>query len=210
MRSDSKPDSVFFIGVTGGSGAGKTVFAKRLREAFGVNFSQIISQDAYYYDQRQKFDSEGGSINFDVPESIEFDLLQNHLHQLQLGFPIQIPVYNFSTHQRMPVKTTITPTDIIIVEGGLILTQPSIREMLTESVFLDTPEEIRLQRLIRRDVLERGRSIEGILTRFRNHAKPMHEKYIEPARSLASYCVYDERSYYGVIEELVENLGVDS
>ncbi len=210
MRSDSKPESVFFIGVTGGSGAGKTVFAKRLREAFGLDFSQIISQDSYYLDQSDNFDEEGGAVNFDIPESIDFDLMLQHLLQLQLGFPVQAPTYNFSTHQRLDSTMYIIPTDIIIVEGGLILTQPRIKELLTESVFLDYPEEVRLERMLKRDILERGRDKEGIFARFRNHVKPMHERYIEPVKSLASYRVTDDASIHKTIDELVENLGVDS
>lgn len=210
MRSDSKPESVFFIGVTGGSGAGKTVFSKRLREAFGMDFCQVISQDFYYLDQSDNFDKEGGAINFDIPESIDFNLLRQHLLQLQLGFPVHAPIYNFATHQRLSTKMCITPADIIIVEGGLILTQPEVRELLTESVFLDLPEEVRLERLLARDISERGRDKQGILTRFSNHVKPMHKRYIEPIKSLASYHVYDESSIHVVIDELVEKLGVDS
>jgi uridine kinase len=210
MRSDSKPESVFFIGVTGGSGAGKTFFASHLREAFGREFSQIISQDSYYCDQSQKFDCEGGAVNFDIPESIDFNLLHQHLVQLQQGLAVQVPIYDFCSHQRLSQTLRIFPTDIMIVEGGLILTQPEIRDILTEVVFLDIREELRLERLIKRDILERGREREGVLKRFYAHVRPMHERYIEPNKSFASYLVEDERNILKVIENLVENLGVDS
>lgn len=210
MRFDAKPESVFLIGITGGSCAGKSAFAQRLRDALGKDYSSILSQDSYYYDQSVQFDRDGGIINFDDPTSIDFDLLHRHLLQLQCGKPVEVPLYDFKTHSRLSSTKLTFPTDIILLEGTLILTQPKIVELLSESVFLDTPETVRLRRRIKRDVSERARTREGILCQFQNHVKPMHERYIEKSRSLATYQVFDNRSAQQTIEELVEKLGIDS
>ncbi len=210
MRSDSKPESVFLIGVTGGSCAGKSTFAQRLRDALGLEYCSILSQDSYYYDQRVRFDHDGGIVNFDDPASIDFGLLRQHLLQLQRGDPVAVPVYDFLTHRRLSEHVQMFPTDIVLVEGALILTQPLIVELLTESIFLEAPESIRLERRIKRDLTERGRTMEGILYQFNNHVRPMHSRFIEPSAALATYRVHDEETMQEVIVELVDKLGIDS
>lgn len=176
MRSDSKPESVFIIGIAGGSCSGKSTFAKLLREALGINYCGVLSQDSYYFDQSHHFDTDGGAVNFDHPDSIDFKLMREHLLQLQRGEIIEIPIYDFTYHQRLVVTEKVYPADVILLEGTLILTQPPIVELLSESVFLETPEAIRLQRRLLRDSQERGRTREGILMQFQNHVKPMHDQ----------------------------------
>lgn len=210
MRCNHRPESVFFIGIAGGSCACKSTFARRLCEAFGADYCRILDQDSYYRDQSSRFDYDGGSVNFDDPSSIDFDLLHRHLLQLQRGEPIDVPIYDFATHQRLSASVQMYPTDIILVEGALILTQPPIMELLTESVFMDAPESMRLERRIKRDTLERGRTREGVLAQFYNHVKPMHDRYIEPSKRLATYIINGEAAMQETIEDLVSKLGIDS
>jgi uridine kinase len=210
MRWDSKPEAIFFIGITGGSCAGKSTFARRLRDELGSEYCSILCQDSYYHDQSARFDYEGGAVNFDDPASVDFELLHRHLLQLQSGQPINVPIYDFTTHTRLAETIHLFPTDIILVEGALILTQPKIVELLTESIFLDAPEAVRLERRLYRDIVDRGRTREGVMCQFNNHVKPMHDRYIEPSRSLATYQVHSEDSISHAIAELIEKLGVDS
>lgn len=210
MRFESRPESIFLIGVTGGSCAGKSTFARRLRDGLGLEYCNIVYQDSYYRDQSARFDRDGGTINFDDPGSIDFELLYQHLLQLQCGKSINVPIYDFATHRRLPGSVLLNPVDIILLEGALILTQPQIVQLLTESVFLEADESIRLDRRIKRDMAERGRTREGILAQFHNHVKPMHDRFIEPAKSLATYLVHDDTSAQQTIEDLIDKLGIDS
>lgn len=210
MRFESKPESIFFVGITGGSCACKTTFARRLRDALGAEYCQTLCQDSYYRDQSARFDYDGGAVNFDDPSSIDFALLHQHLLQLQRGEPIQVPIYNFAIHQRLSEHVLMFPSEVILIEGTLILTQPKIVELLTESVFIDIPEEIRLERRIVRDMCERGRTRDSILMQFYNHVKPMHDRHVEPAKPLATYHVVDEVTMSAAITELVDKLGIDS
>lgn len=210
MRFDSRPESVFFIGVTGGSCAGKSTFARRLRDALGLKYCNILSQDSYYRDQSAHFDHDGGAINFDDPGSIDFDLLRKHLLKLQRGEPIDVPIYDFATHRRLRETVQMFPAEIILLEGALILTQPDIVPLLTESIFLDADESVRLDRRIKRDTVERGRTRKGILEQFCKHVKPMHDRFVEPSKALATYRVFDEQTAEETIVELVDKLGIDS
>ncbi len=210
MRFNSMPESVFFVGITGGSCAGKSTFAQHLREELGLEYCQILCQDSYYYDQSARFDRDGGAVNFDDPSSVDFPLLYQHLLQLQRGEPINVPIYDFATHRRLAESSPMLPTHVILLEGALILTQPQIVALLTESVYLDVPEPICLERRIKRDMSERARTRQGILDQFCNHVRPMHDRYIEPAKGLATYLVSNEFSAQEAIADLVDKLGIDS
>jgi uridine kinase len=209
MRFDIKPESVFFIGITGGSCAGKTEFAKRLQAALGCQFCNILNQDSYYLDQSAIFRGDG-SVNFDAPESIDFELLYQHLLKLQQNEPIPVPVYDFNAHKRLSEIRMLFSADIILLEGELILTQPEIRKLLTECVFIDVPEKVRLARRLQRDIWERGRQREGVLHQFNRHVQPMHQRFIEPTKKLATYVVSNDFTAGEVIADIVDKLGIDS
>ena len=194
------------IGIVGGSCSGKAYFAERLQEMLGFERCQIISQDWYYRDQSTHFDQDGGAINFDDPASIDFALLHQHLLQLKQHQSIHVPCYDFTTHKRLPHCEPLPAADIILVEGALILTQPAIVELLTESVFLNVAEPIRLARRIRRDTRHRGRTQAGVLEQFENHVKPMHDRWIEPSKALATYQVFDDQGIEETLQALVEKL----
>jgi uridine kinase len=180
------------IGVTGGSGSGKTTFAKRLSELLGPDLCTIIGQDSYYIDQSSKFDKDGGKVNFDHPDAIDFNLLEEHIISLKNGRDIAIPIYDFATHKRISDTQKLTPHPIILIDGILILSQENIRKHFDEAIFMDVPEEVRFDRRLNRDVNERGRTALGVYNQFINQVQPMHEQFVEPSKKFASKIVTTE------------------
>ena len=178
---------VYIIGVTGGSGSGKTFFANALHKNIGSENSFILLQDDYYKDQSDRFDCDGGSVNFDHPDSLDFDLLAAHLQELKNGRGIDIPQYDFKTHTRKSEVKNQSAKRVIILDGILILSQPKIRALLDDAIFVETPEDIRYERRLLRDTLERGRTEEGVKAQFDKQVKPMHDQFVEPSKKYASY-----------------------
>lgn len=173
------------IGVAGGSGSGKTTFARMLLENLGAENCVMIAQDSYYIDQSDKFDRDGGSVNFDHPDALEFSLLAKHLKQLKQGLAVEIPQYNFTTHTREDFTHLIEPKKIVLVDGILIFSQPDVIPHFDHKIYVDCPEDLRFQRRHDRDVVERGRSSEGISKQFYNQVKPMHDEFVEPSVEIA-------------------------
>lgn len=176
--------SSFLIAVCGGSASGKTTFARKLHTLL-KDKSSILYQDNYYIDQSDKFDCDGGSVNFDHPESLEFSLMAKHLKELKQGNQVQVPVYDFATHTRSESKLFFPVTPFVIVDGILILNDPELREIFDLKIFIDAPEEVRYQRRLKRDVEERGRTEEGVYNQFYKQVAPMHNMFVEPSKSHA-------------------------
>jgi uridine kinase len=187
--------------VAGGSGSGKTFFARALRQQLGAPVCELVYQDNFYIDQSARFDRDGGSVNFDHPDAIDFALLASCLRSLREGRPTTIPVYDFVTHSRAPTGLVVEPRPIILVDGILILHAPEVRELFDERVFFDTPEEIRYQRRLERDVKERGRKPEGVRAQFLAQVKPMHDLYVDPSKAHASRVVCDQGDFSNVLRE---------
>ncbi len=176
----------FIIGISGGSGSGKTFVANILAQKLGAENCLLIEQDSYYFDQSQHFDHDGGSVNFDHPNAIDFDLLAEHLNKLKEGKDIEIPVYDFATHKRLNKVVPANPKKVVIVDGILILHHEHVRKHFNESLFVFTPETVRFERRLNRDVIERGRTKEGVVQQFEKQVKPMHDKYVEPCKEFAT------------------------
>ena len=166
------------IGISGGSGSGKTTFARRLKEVFKDECS-IVSQDSYYIDQSHKFDKDGGAVNFDHPDSIDFKLLAEHILQLKNGNVVEIPQYDFVTHSRLNERIIFKPTKLILVDGILIFSKPEVKSLFDITIFIDCPEQLRFERRLNRDVKERGRTPQGVKDQFYNQVKPMHDEFVE-------------------------------
>jgi uridine kinase len=177
---------VHIIGVSGGSGSGKTYFAQHLTNLLGTENCLFIAQDHYYIDQSHRFDKDGGSVNFDHPDALDFNLLEKHLMALKNGLDIEIPIYDFATHKRLAETTYCSWKPIIIVDGILVLSRPNIRKHFHTSVFVETPENIRFERRLERDVKERGRTPEGVKAQFEKQVKPMHDEFVEPSKTFAN------------------------
>jgi uridine kinase len=173
------------VGISGGSGSGKTTFAHLLQESLGTESCSLLQQDSYYHDHGDSFDCDGGSVNFDHPDAIDFALLSRHLEELRTGLFVTIPVYDFATHRRLETTQILHARPLILVEGMLILSQKAVREALDVKVFIDAPEEVRLSRRLSRDALDRGRDPVGVKRQFTEHVKPMHDVFVEPSKTYA-------------------------
>lgn len=198
--------SILVIGVTGGSGSGKTTFARMLQANLGDQFCGLLHQDSYYRDMHEYFDRDGGRVNFDHPDSVEFELLVRHIKDLKAGFDIEVPIYDFTTHTRQFETKPFPCRPVLILDGILLLTQTELRPLLDFAFFVDTQEDLRFQRRLQRDVRERGRTPEGVREQFFNHVKPMHDLFVDPSRKFADRMISGEKSFGPVIDEIVFGL----
>jgi uridine kinase len=196
----------FILGVSGGSGSGKTTFAKRLQSRLGSEQCSIVAQDNYYYDQSERFDGDGGAVNFDHPNAIDFDLLAAHLEVLKRALQVEVPIYDFSTHKRLQETRHQKPTPVIIVDGILLLSQENVRKHFNASVFVDVPEKLRFERRLNRDVKERGRTPEGGKKQFESQVKPMHDLYVEPSKVYATNQIRSLDEFDNMLEYYVKLL----
>ena len=190
------------IGIAGGSGSGKTTLAKQIFNKFGEVQACLISQDSYYIDQSKNFDHDGGAINFDHPDALEFKLLAKNLNDLKHGKEIEIPIYDFATHKRLAETKHLTPKKIIIVEGILLFHHDFCCELLDQLVYVDAPEDIRFKRRLKRDTEERGRTEQGVHDQFFKQVKPMHDQFVEPCKKKANNIISGEKPYDEFIESL--------
>ncbi len=197
----------FLLGVAGGSGSGKTFFARALRQSLGAEKCEIIYQDNFYFDQSSKFDGDGGSVNFDHPDAIDFSSLASCLGVLRGGSACEIPVYDFVSHTRAADTLRVEPRPILIVDGILIFHSPAVRALFDEMIFFDTPEDIRYARRLERDVKERGRKPEGVRAQFLKQVKPMHDAFVEPSKTFATRVVCDRGEFSAVLREYTARLG---
>ena len=180
---------MLIIGIAGGTGSGKTTVVKKLLEKLPDNKVVILPQDSYYRDSSDKPIEERLEMNFDHPDSIEWELLVNHLKTLKSGKEIQQPIYSYLTCTRAKETIPVQPCKVVIVEGILILTSPELRDMLDLKVFVDADADDRLIRVINRDIVERGRSVNKVMERYEQTVKPMHLQFIEPTKRFANIIV---------------------
>jgi uridine kinase len=177
------------IGIAGGSGSGKTTVVNKIIETLPPRSVSIMSQDAYYWDNGNLSPEEKKLINFDHPDSIEWELLVRHLDRLMTGHAIEMPRYSYVECARSKKTTRIDPTRVIIVEGILILTHPELRNRFNIKVFVDADADDRLIRIMQRDILERGRNVEMVIRHYETFVKPMHLQFIEPSKRYADIIV---------------------
>jgi uridine kinase len=180
---------MLIIGIAGGTGCGKTTVVNKILNELPETEVGVISQDAYYKDTSHLSYEERISINFDHPRSIDFELLENHLKALKRGESIHQPVYSFVTHNRTGDTIVTHPRKVMIVEGILILTPPELREMFDIKIFVHADTDERLIRRLKRDISERGRDLNEVLSRYQNTLKPMHEQFIEPTKAYADIII---------------------
>lgn len=180
---------MLIVGIAGGTGSGKTTVVKKILKKLPKDEVAILSQDAYYKDNSHLPIEERQKINFDHPSALEFDLLVKHLKQLKKGEDIRQPQYSYITCSRLNETTLVKPTDVIIVEGILVLTNKVLRDLFDIKVFVYADADDRLIRVIRRDIIQRGRTVENVLDRYHDTVKPMHEQFIEPSKKYADLIV---------------------
>ena len=174
------------IGIAGGSASGKTSIAKAVYENFkGSHKTCIIKQDDYYKDQSHLSFEERVKTNYDHPFAFDNDLLVEQLHELKKGNTVAKPTYDYTIHNRSDVVETITPRDVYILEGLFVLYDENIRQLCDILVFVDTDADIRFIRRLRRDIEERGRSLDSVCEQYLNTVRPMHEQFVEPSKKYA-------------------------
>lgn len=177
------------IGITGGTGSGKTTVAEAIHSAFEGNSITMIMQDSYYNDQSHITFEERLKTNYDHPHSIDMDHLIRDLKSLMSGKSVDMPVYDFAEHTRKSETIHIVPTDIIIVEGILVLDDKNLRDLLDIKIYVDTDADIRILRRMQRDINERGRSMESVINQYLNVVRPMHEQFTEPTKRYADIII---------------------
>ena len=193
------------ISISGGSGSGKTTLARWVQERLGLK-TQILSQDHYYFDQSHRFDRDGGSVNFDHPSAIEWGLLEKHLQDLKKGKSIEVPRYDFATHSRLKEKDPFEPSDVVVVDGTLLLSQKELLDFFDIKVFLDVPESLRYESRLKRDVNERGRTPEGVQAQFMGQVKPMHDQYVQPSQRHADWILRSDQEIETFLKKLESDL----
>ena len=179
------------IGISGGTGSGKTRFTKELIERCDSNYVIYISQDSYYKDLSHMSYEERCNVNFDSPDSIDFKELYRDIKKLTDNNDADIPIYDYKRHKRMQETKKIKSKPIIIIEGIFSLYTPKVRDLIDCKIFVDTPADLRILRRAKRDINKRGRTIESIFLQYIKTVKPMHEKFIEPTKSYADIIVKD-------------------
>ena len=177
------------IGVGGGSGSGKTTVVNKIVESIGPNEILLIEHDSYYRDLRHIPLSERQKQNFDHPSSLETELLIRHLDALKTGYQIEIPVYDFVEHTRSIETILASPKKIILVDGILIFSEPKLRSKMDIKLFVDTDDDIRLLRRLKRDINERGRNFDGVLDQYERFVRPMHLEFVEPSKRYADIII---------------------
>ncbi|MDI1475306.1 uridine kinase [Polyangium sp. y55x31] len=177
------------IGVAGGSGSGKTTVARRIAEALPPAGVTILEHDAYYRDRGDISYEERCGLNFDHPESLETELLVEHLAALRRGESIDVPRYDFKTHRRAPDWRRVAPTPVVIVEGILVFVEAKLREQLDIKIYVDTDADIRAFRRIRRDIEHRGRTFESVREQYYRTVRPMHLMFVEPSKRWADVII---------------------
>ena len=180
---------MLIVGIAGGTGSGKTTVVRKVKEVFPSNEVIVLPQDAYYKDNSQITLEERQRINFDHPDSVEFQLLIDQLNKLKAGQDIEMPVYSYQTCLRSKETITIRPARVALVEGILILSDSGLRDMLDIKVFVDADADDRLGRVITRDIVERGRSVLKVLERYHDTVKPSHLQFIEPSKRYADIII---------------------
>lgn len=177
------------IGIAGGTGSGKSTFARKVAEALGASSVAFIDMDAYYHNYARLSLEERRTVNWDHPDSVDWDLLVAHLEALAAGQDIQKPQYDFVTHLRRDATVAVRAAEVVVIDGILLLTDPRVRDLCDVKVFVDADSDIRLIRRLRRDLVKRGRPLDEILEQYLTTVQPMHLEFVEPSKRYADVIV---------------------
>ncbi|APW99479.1 uridine kinase [Halobiforma lacisalsi AJ5] len=197
----------FVIGIAGGTGAGKTTVARTLAEEVGEPVTRI-PLDNYYEDLSNLEYEERADVNYDHPSAFEWELLREQLDTLLMGQPIEMPQYDFEIHNRKDERVTVEPTDVIVVEGIFSLYDEEILDMLDLRIYVMTDADVRILRRIERDVVDRGRDLEGVMDQYLETVKPMHEQFVEPTKKNADVII-PEGANRSALELLLEKIDAE-
>ncbi|MGZ9220782.1 MAG: uridine kinase [Anaerolineales bacterium] len=177
------------IGIAGGSGSGKTTVAQEILQRVGPARIAFLQHDSYYKDLSGLPPTQRAEVNFDHPNSLETDLLIEHIASLRERKAVEVPIYDFSTHSRTDRTFTVQPRGVILVEGILIFTEAALREMFDVKIFVDTDSDLRFIRRLERDLAERGRTTESVIKQYQSTVRPMHLEFVEPSKRYADVII---------------------
>ena len=192
---------MIFVGIAGGTGSGKTTLANELIDKLNKDDTIFIPHDNYYKDRSHLSPEERKNLNYDHPDAFETELLISQLKQLESGEKIEMPIYDYSTHTRKDETITVEPRPVVIVEGILVLADEKLRERFNIKIFVDTDADIRILRRLKRDIQDRGRSLESVYEQYLSTVKPMHQSFVEPSKRYADIIVPE-----GGLNEVANNI----
>jgi uridine kinase len=187
--AESRLPRPYLIGIAGGSNSGKTTITTRLSELMGAGRLSLIKLDSYYVESTSDDLEVRAAANYDHPDAFDWDLLNDHLAALAGGGSVEVPIYDYAIHDRSDRREIVPAARVVVVEGILVLWEPRLRERFDLKIFVDTPADLRIIRRLRRDVAERGRTIESILDQYLTTVRPSHELFIEPSKRYADVIV---------------------
>jgi uridine kinase len=177
------------VGVAGGTGSGKTTVAAEILRRAGTDHISLIQTDAYYKDLSDLPMAQRAMQNFDHPDALDNELLISHLKELKAGRPVEVPVYDFTTHARTTRTLRVEPYRVILLEGILIFSDPALRQLMDVRIYVDTDADIRFIRRLQRDIAERGRTMESVIHQYLATVRPMHQEYVEPSKRHANVII---------------------
>lgn len=177
------------IGICGGTGSGKTTVANRILESVSTSEVAFIQQDSYYRNLKDLPLDYRQAVNFDHPDALDNDLLVHHIRKLKAGGAVELPIYDFKTHTRLNETLLIEPKPIVIIEGILIFADARLLEQMDVKVFVDTPDDIRFIRRLRRDMAERARTVDSVIEQYLATVRPMHMQFVEPSKRYADVII---------------------
>ncbi len=194
------------IGIAGGTGSGKTTLADKLVESFGRDEVSILRHDNYYKRHDGMNYEERSKLNYDHPDAFDTELLCEHIRLLKEGKAIEMPVYDYSIHNRSKETICVNPAPVIVLEGILIFAEPELCDLMDIKVFVDTDADVRILRRIVRDVKERGRSLDSVITQYLTTVKPMHEQFVEPSKRRADIIIPEGGENLVALDMLIERV----
>ena len=197
---------VTVIGVAGGTGSGKSTLVKRLQEAFKNDDVATLCHDYYYKAHPELSYEERTKLNYDHPQAFDTDMMVEHIRALKNNVPVERPVYSFVEHNRTSETVSVKPSKVIIIDGILIFENKELRDLMDIKVYVDTDADIRLARRILRDVRDRGRSMESVITQYTTTVKPMHEEFVEPSKRYAAVIIPEGGFNSVAVSMLIKNI----
>lgn len=197
---------VTVIGVAGGTGSGKSTLVKRLQEAFKNDDVATLCHDYYYKAHPELSYEERTKLNYDHPQAFDTDMMVEHIRALKNNVPVERPVYSFVEHNRTSETVPVKPSKVIIIDGILIFENKELRDLMDIKVYVDTDADIRLARRILRDVRDRGRSMESVITQYTSTVKPMHEEFVEPSKRYADVIIPEGGFNSVAVSMLIKNI----